>query len=207
MIFRATTIQDKPYYFNITDALVSINDKLSIFIKKPGSPIVYTKSVVRGTDDKTMFETDFVMLDNRFIGYVIYIDGFYVYNDKTGLKKRITAEDNYIFVANIMRHNLDVLNEVRSPINLICGSKIFSIFKVLYASEDELFINLKQTRKPIYIDEVKLCTGIPNEKEEYYFGQAAEAGVVMLHNYRPVIMRCNGTYKELEMRDYELGVT
>ena len=33
MIFRAVTVENKPFYFNITDAPVSINDKLSVLIK------------------------------------------------------------------------------------------------------------------------------------------------------------------------------
>ena len=208
MIFRAVTIQGKLHYFDIADAPVSINDKYSIFIRKFGSPIVYTKSIVRGTDDKKFCETDFVMnLDNKFIGYVIYIDGFYVYHAKTGVKERITDSSKYIFVSNTMRYRIDELSEIRSPINFVCDNRMFKLSRIMYANEDELFIDLKQTRKPTYIDEVKLCTGIMTEEGELYFGQVLEQGIVVMYNNQPMLKQFNGICRELEMRDYELGVT
>lgn len=208
MIFRAVTTQGKLHYFSIADAPVSINDKYSILIRRPGTPILYTKSIVRGTDDKEFFETDFVLnTENRFIGYVIYIDGFYVVNPKTGLKERITDKSKYIFAANAMRYHIEELLSVRSSINFICNDRMFKLSRIMYANDDELFVDLKQTRKPTRIEDVHQCTGICANGVELYYGQNLDNGTIVMHNYQPMLLMFNGQYRELESEDYELGTT
>ena len=123
------------------------------------------------------------------------------------IEERIIDDSKYIFVANTMRYRIDELSEIRSPINFVCDNRMFKLSRIMYANEEELFIDLKQTRKPTYIDEVKLCTGIPVGNGELYFGQALENGVVVMHNNQPMLRQFNGICRELEMRDYDLGVT
>ena len=120
MIFRAVTVENKPFYFSITDAPVSINDKLSVLIRKPRTPLLYSKSIMRGVKSKEFFESDFVLSkENKFLGYVIYKNGFYVYNANTNLCDRITDSSKYVFAANIMQYRISNIADVRSPINFV----------------------------------------------------------------------------------------
>lgn len=203
MIFRAVTVENKPFYFNITDAPVSINDKLSILIRRPGTPLLYSKSIMRGVKSKEFFESDFVLSkENKFLGYVIYKDGFYVYNANTNLCDRIIDSTKYIFAANIMQYRIGNIANERSPINFVHEGRQFKLNRIMFADDKELYIDLKQTRRPAILDEIKICTGQDCNGVEFYFGQSLKDGVVELYNNQPMIRMFNNEFREIEKGDY-----
>lgn len=206
MKFRAVTVQDRLCYFDIGDAPVSINDKLSVLFKRPKSAMLYTKSIVRGSDSGAFYETDFVMDKSaKFIGYVVYVEGFCIYNPTKGIIGKITDESEYMFADNAMRYNLEELNKVRNPITFRCGDVQFKLSRIYYATDEEVYVDLKQTRRPTYISDICLCTGVTRRGKEYYYGQRLENGTVVMHNNQPMLKLFNGEYRELE-RDYGMGI-
>lgn len=202
MIFRAITVENKPFYFNITDGPISINDKYTILIRRPGTPLLYSKSIMRGVKSKEFFESDFVLDRNtKFIGYVIYKDGFYLYNAKTNLCDRIIDSSKYIFAANIMQYKIGDIAEERSPINFVHAGRQFKFNRIMYADDNELYIDLKPTRRPALLEEIQICTGQDCDGVEYYFGESLKDGVVELHNNQPMVRLFNNTYRELKRGD------
>ena len=211
MIFRAMTIDNKPFYFDVTDVPTDINSKYTILVRRPGTPLLYTRSIVRGPDSKEFFESDFVLQkeDNRFIGYVVYIDGFYIWSAKDKSITPLRDSSKYTFAFNIMLYKISDLYSVRSPINFIHDGRMFKLGRIMYGNDRELFIDLKSSRKPALLEEVRLCTGVGRDGVEFYYGQCLDDGVIVYNDYHPMVqMFGDNTYRELESKDYDkLGIT
>lgn len=205
MKLRAITLNSEVLDFDISDAPVNINDKLSILLRRPGSPIFYTKSIARGDDTGTIYETDFVIdKDNRFKGFVVYKDAFYMYNFREKKLTPIENMDDFTYMTNNARYKLEELSEVRSVINFAYDNHMYKLNRIMYADDRELYVDLKSTRKPVITSEVKLCTGLGLPGMEFYFGQYLADGQIVLHNLKPMVRMYNGVYREIkEGGDYE----
>ena len=153
---------------------------------------------MRGVKSKEFFESDFVLSkENKFLGYVIYKNGFYVYNANTNLCDRITDSSKYVFAANIMQYRISNIADVRSPINFVHAGRQFKLNRIMYADNNELYIDLKQTRRPAILQEIQICTGQDCNGIEFYFGQSLKDGVVELNNNQPMVRMFNNEFREL----------
>lgn len=209
MNLRAITIDGNPYTFNISDCPVSINDKFTGLIRKPGSPLLLTKSIVRGLEEEGIYEFDYVSRKNdlKFLGFVVYIDGFYIYDKKNKTTTRITDTSNLIFNENVKLNFIDELEDIRNPIRFISNGILFRLNRIMFSDDNELYIDIKSNRSKISIDDVQMCTGINSESCELYYGQILKDGVIEFNNYRPRLKMKDNTYRDIEESDYiELGI-
>ena len=82
-----------------------------------------------------------------------------MYNANTNLCDRIIDSTKYIFAANIMQYRIGNIANERSPINFVHEGRQFKLNRIMFADDKELYIDLKQTRRPAILDEIKICTG------------------------------------------------
>lgn len=204
MILRAQTTSGKLIYFGLEDAPVCINDKQSILCNRPNSPIILSQTIARGLDDKSMFEYDFVMsVTGSFVGFVVYRDGFYVWNGKTNILTTIRNTDNYKFVQNTPHYKTHEASKLASAIRFSNGSRLFRLNRIMYSDKENIYVELKGCTGPVNLTTMRLCTGVGNNRNELAFGDFLEDGEVVLHNYHPMVKLADGTFRELESKDYE----
>ena len=67
----------------------------------------------------------------------------------------------------------------------------------MYADNNELYIDLKQTRRPAILQEIQICTGQDCNGIEFYFGQSLKDGVVELNNNQPMVRMFNNEFRGL----------
>lgn len=204
MKLRGITTKHKPVLFSIEDIPVSINTKLLATIGKENSPLIIQNSVMRGTDDGLFFESDFVSRkeDLKFVGYVIYRDGFYIWYPKTDTYEPLRNVDKYVFTENLQMHRVKDIQDRKSTIRFMASNRLFAFERVMYGKGQELFIDLKESMKPIYFDDIKMCTGCIKDSYELVFGQTVSDGVIELHDFHPMVRKYNGEFRELEESDY-----
>jgi hypothetical protein len=204
MILRAQTLQNKTVYFGVEDAPVCINNKQTILCNKPNSPILLTKTIARGTDSKELFEFDFVCSkgDCKFLGYVVYTDGFYIWNPKSQQLTPIRDASGFTFVENTRAYRVDDINAMRSSIRFSSGDRLFRLSRIMYSDRENVYIELKGCSGPVAINSIKMCTGVGADRKELSFDQYLPDGVIKLNNYHPMVKLADGTFRELESEDY-----
>lgn len=205
MKLRALTLSKKIVYFGLEEAPVSINERQTILCNQPMSPILLSDTIARVSDDKVVAEFDFVCNkeDCRFVGYVVYIDGFYIWNPKTGSLTPIRNTSEYRFIENLNAYRVRELNELRSSIRFKCKYRLFRLKKIMHSDGANLYIEIKGSFGPVPITETDMCTGIGSDRKELQFGKYLEDGVVVLHDYHPMVKLRDGTFREVESKDYE----
>jgi hypothetical protein len=206
MILRAQTLKNKTVYFGVEDAPVCINDKQTILCNKQNSPILLSKTIARGVESREFFEFDFVCnrADSKFLGYVVYTDGFYIWNPKDSDNLiPIRSTDNYTFLENIRGYRIEELSRLRSCIRFKGNDRLFRLNRIMYSSRENIYIELKGCSGPVPITSIKMCTGIGVERKELAFGEYLKDGIIELHDFHPMVKLCDGTYRELESEDYE----
>ena len=116
MILRAVSLKDEFVYFHLTDIPVSINDKQLVLVKYENSPILKSFTVARGLDDKSIFEFDFVVekKTNKFIGFIVYRDGFYAWNSARNTLIPLWELDDFDVYSNSKSYLLSDIMSVRS---------------------------------------------------------------------------------------------
>lgn len=201
MRLRGISTLNKFVYFGIEDGPVSINDKQTILMNRKDSPIIITKSIVRGTDDEKCFESDFIInrIGMMMVGFVVYTTRFCLWDIKreiiTPLSElpRVYNTDN-----NTMYRMSDIMSKC-SSLQFHYGSGCFRIKRVMYATKDNLWIDLKST-EGIPIDSISYCTGMTDENgENIYFGQEYKGGIVELYGKDSVVRYPDGSHKILEV--------
>lgn len=210
MKLRGISNDRKPVYFDIKDVPVLLNDSTVVLTKRFNSPQIIAKSIMRGTDDNLLFESDFVMsiTDRRLVGFVVYDDGFYIWDTMNDTLIPLRSVKDYVFVPNTQMYRLTDISGYRSRIRFKCGKRSFDIKRIIYSKGDELFITIMPSGSPIYISDTNFGTGIYVKNIEVGYGQYVKYGTVVLHDYHPMLKLFDGTYKELEEEDYEeLGIT
>lgn len=209
MKLRGLTPNRKPVYFCIDDVPVCINDSMTILARKPNSPLIISKSIMRGDDSGDFFESDFVIGSmGKFIGFVIYTDGFYIWNVFADKIIPIRKTDNYSFVQNTQMYKLDDINQRRGKLRFKCNRYSFDINKIIYYKKSEMFITVKPSGTPIILGQINFGTGIFVDNIEIHYGQVLNDGIVVLNNYHPMLKLPGGKCRELEDSDYDkVGIT
>lgn len=205
MILRAQTLNGKTVYFGVEDAPVCINNRQTILCNVPNSPILLTSTISRGTPDKKVFEFDFVCTKQecKFLGYVVYIDGFYIWDPKTKETTPIRDTSNLTFIENTRAYRLEDLNAIRSSIRFGTNGKLFRLSRIMHSDAEHIYIELKSYAGPVKISSVSMCTGVGTGRKELTFGQYLQDGVIVLNQYHPMVQLANGSFRELESGDYE----
>lgn len=201
MKFRAVTHNYELIYFTVADGPVAINDKSTILVNRPGSPMILSKSIMRGTDDG-VFESDFVLRkeDITLVGFVVYIDGFYVWDYKRNNFIPLRDTSKFLFTENTRLYRIDSINKMRRSIRFFGGDRTFRLERIMYSKNGMLYVDVNGDG--VNISDVKLCTGIEYNHTELYYGQSVNNGTVEFHDYHPMLKMFNGEYRELEEDDY-----
>lgn len=210
MRLRGLTPTKTPVYFDIKDIPMCINDSITILASKRNSPQILTRSIMRGSDDGTFYESDFVISKekNGFIGFIVYIDGFYIWDANEDITIPLRSTDGYSFVPNTQMHRIDEINDKRGKLRFKCGKVSFGIDRIIYYKGREMFITIKPMGQTIIIDEVSFGTGIFVKQFELAYGQIINDGMIVMEKYHPMLKLANGECRELEESDYDkVGIT
>lgn len=210
MRLRGLTPTKKPVYFDINDIPVCINDSMTILAKRKNSPQMLTKSIMRGSDDGMFYESDFVISKekNGFVGFVVYTDGFYIWNANEESMIPLRSVEGYSFVSNTQMHRIEEINKRRGRLRFKCNKVAFGIDRIIYYKDREMFITIKPMGQTIIIDEVNFGTGIYTNGIELAYGQVINDGMIIMNQYHPMLKLASGVCRELEDSDYEqVGIT
>lgn len=211
MRLRGLTPTKKSVYFNISDVPICINDSMTILAKQKKSSQILTKSIMRGTDDGLFYESDFVMSKdkNGCVGFIVYIDGFYIWDANNNKLTPLRSTEGYSFVSNTQMYRIDEINKVRGKLRFKCGKVAFGIDRIIYYKDEEMFITVKSIGQPIITEEINFGTGIYIDGNiELSYGQIVNDGMVVMKKYHPMLQLANGEYRELEDSDYDkVGIT
>lgn len=205
MRLRALTLDRNIFEFSLSDVPVAINDTMLILANRNNSPILIAQSVVRGSDDGELFETDFVLSDSRHgvLGFVVYSDGFYIWDSQENIMIPLRNTDGLKFIPNTQMHRLKEMGKYRSKIRFGSDYRRFGIDRIVYFKEDELYITIKPSGPPISISSLKFGTGVISGNRELLYGQVTETGKIVMKNYHPMLKLPGGKVRELEVSDYE----
>lgn len=210
MKLRGLTLNRKVVFFSVDDVPVCINDSMTILARKPNSPLIITKTIVRGDDNGDFFESDFVMGGDKagFTGFVIYTDGFYIWHVAEDKLEPLRSTDRYAFVQNTQMYRLDEINKRRSKIRFRCNRYSFDISKIIYYKNSEMFITVRPSGTPIILGQINFGTGIFVGNAEIHYGQVLNDGIVVMNDYHPMLQMTDGNCRELEDSDYDkMGIT
>lgn len=204
MKLRGLSLQNKPIIFGVEDAPAIINDKMTILSNREMSPIIQSRTIMRGMDDESFFESDYVFDGDthKLLGLVVYIDGFYIWNINTGELTPIRESMSLSYESSLNGYMLGKLNEIRSSIRFSCKGHLFRLNRIIFAQDKKLYIGVKSSTSIVDLDSIKFCTGNTDSKDILYFGQVLEDGIIELNDYHPMVKKYDNTYRELENDDY-----
>lgn len=205
MKLRGITYNRSAFEFGIEDVPVFINSQAVILARRYNSPILYAQSIARGDDAGLLFETDFVLdrHTSKFLGMVVYTDGFYIWSPLDYSLVPIRETDSYEFVPNTQMHKVRDMQGVRGRIRFGCATRRFNLDKIIYYKDEELLITIKPSGNAIRLDSVLYGTGLNSDKLELLYGQVIPNGLVVMHEYHPMLKLPNGNIRELEEMDYD----
>lgn len=205
MRLRAITRQKEKYYFEIKDCPVYLNDKIVALMNKPNSPLLLANSIARGLDDDDIFEFDYVLSKDthKFLGYVIYTTEFCVYNMQTKIITPMCELDEYTVLSNTVLSDVELLDKVRSPLRFKCDENNFGFRRIIYFHENHLYTDIRRLNNFVDMNKIQFLTGLKKGKKELPYGKKVDGGEVVLNNFRPMVKLYDGTFRELEVKDYE----
>ena len=204
MRFRGLTLHSRPYEFSIKDCPTQLNDKMTALSNKPGAPLLHTRTLSRVSDDYVVREYDMVYETStkRFIGFVIYKNGFCVLVKETGEIIPLSELENFSLCGNESISIITELSRSSQTIRWKSGNDTFSIYDMLKIVDNCVFCCTLLT-KPIDINSALLCTGLTKNGIHICFGDIMADGIVTLHNYKPMVKIGKNKYRELLEGEYD----
>lgn len=196
MNLRALAYNGQFMYINLNDIPVSIDNTTSILLRKQGSYMFYTKTLMRGSDKNGAYESDFVMSNsgNKFIGLLFYTDKFYVVNPVGNIITPLEDLHDYKIVQNKTCYKIDYINNIRSSIRFIADGRGYKLRRLMYA-DDHIYTGIKQDCK-IQSDKIYLSTNIKVNDHELAYGENFMDGTVEFDGFKPIVQTQNG-YKDI----------
>lgn len=204
MRMRGTTKTGEKYYFSMSDCPVCINDRVVALVARSNSPLLLLSSIVRGLDDEDVFEYDYVSdrRTKRFIGHVVYIDGFYVFNPKTKECIPMWELEEFDVHSNNPKATIPYIEEIRYSIKFISNGNVFDFRRCVYFSGDSIFTDLSKLTRAANRNDISFLTGLNDNGKFLPFDKMVSDGIVTLHDYRPMVKLHNGEYREVCDEDY-----
>ncbi len=200
MILRGITLDRSPYEFTIYDCPVRINDKHTALVNKINSPILVTDTIVYG-DGEGLYESDFAFnASNKFVGFVVYVDRFYVYDIFN--KELIPYSKEFHTSFNGGSKFVKEFGKIRYGIVLKASGIVFDLSVLVCVDKGKIRIST-QLMKEIPISNLRYCTGLTFGKRPIAFGDGVSDGIVELHNYHPMVKMDTGEYRELRSSEYD----
>lgn len=207
MLLRAITLKREPYPFELKDCPIFINDSIVALTNKPGSPLLQAKTIMRGDDETGVFESDFVFRKDTFklVGYVVYVDRFYILDYKTYELTPLdeNAMQTYDFSSNLQSADIVQINKARSYILFRIENITFRINSLIRVVSDKyLYLSRKNTDK-LDLSTLAFCTGLKRNGNDLCFGDLMQDGVIVLHNFKPMVRLHSGRYRDLMEGEYD----
>lgn len=205
MRLRAITKKREKYYFDIKDCPVFINDKTVALMNKKNSPLLLANSIARGLDDEDVFEFDYVMdkKERRFLGYIVYTNEFCIYHIEKKTLTPMRDINQYFILSNTVLSDVDELEQVRSQLRFKCDNNSFGFKRLIYFHGNRLYTDIKHLNNFVEMDKVSFLTGLTKGKVELPYGKKLSDGEIVLNDFHPMVRKHDGTFRELEDKDYE----
>ena len=199
MRLRALDRKGVAHVIELSDIPVHFSNNDILLLNRPGTPLLRADTLARGLDDKDIFEYDIVKDKDtgKFLGYVIYIDKFYLCMSDTGELIQLTDESNYKYITCHKLPKKEAVWKKRVPIMLVCENRTFALKRMMFSKDDKVVIYMKKGRKNPSIDSVKFYA-LELNGTSYGYGDKLGKGTIVLHNFKPMLKTNIGSYVEIE---------
>lgn len=200
MRLRAVSLKGEFVHFKMSDCPVILSDKTVVLLNRPNSPILQLRSIARGLDDESLFETDFV-LDGKdnLLGYVVYDKGFKIYNPKTNDVEPFP--EDFKVLPNATVNTIPDTKYQNRVIWFVGKDTPFGIQSIVVAEGDTGYVFSKNL-KSIDLSNVKFTTGYRKNNTEICFGDQLSDGYVVMHDNHPMVKTKQG-FRELRRDEYD----
>lgn len=200
MRLRGVSTLGEVVNFTLSDCPVILNDKTVVLLNRPNSPLLQAKSIARGLDNGSMYETDFV-LDSKcnLIGYVVYEKGFKMYNIAS--KEVVPFPEDFKVIQNATLFTIPDIKCRRKVIKFCSNGITFSIHSLIVAEGNTGYVFSKNL-KTIDLCSAKFATGLKKGSKEICYGDHLLDGEIVLHDFHPMVETENG-YRELRLDEYD----
>lgn len=198
MRFRGITLKGEPFEFTLADCPVQLNDKMIALSNRPESPLIHSQSLARMDDDGALAEFDIAYDSSNYkvLGFILYRNEFGVYNHKTDTFTRLRdLECDYGIIRNKNINYVNLINGKMQSIRWRIGDMAFSVYEMLKVVNGYIYCHTKLTR-PLDASAARLCTGLKKDKKDICYGDILSDGMVVLHNYRPMIKVSENEYRD-----------
>lgn len=198
MLLRGTTVDMKPCVFTIEDIPVRITKENVALIGKNNTPLIIADTIVRGPDDGSFFEGDLVLDKSlNFVGTIVYKKGFKLFDAIT--KETTDLPDmKDVWIESNLRVNMTSLKEIEvEPVIWVYNEQKIEIRHIITGGDGKIVTTANINRK-VSTKNFKLYSGIRLGSNLLCFGDTHNAGIVELHNNKPMVRKLNGEYVEIE---------
>lgn len=193
---KALTLDGDWFEFSIADAPVRYSADEFALLRRPNTPRLKLKTLLRGITEYKLFEGDIISAEGRK-WLVCYERGFYAI-DESYITRQIHTFSGFEIAGNCFTSEFKVPISMRSKHLFKWRSVGFRIEDVLgFYDEDSLL--LRCVSQPVPHTEIQQCCGLNINGKRAYLGDKFEQGIVKLHN--GVIT----FFKDNEYRDVATG--
>lgn len=154
----ARTKNNKFIEIHPTDCPVRINDEDMILSRRENSDICYDGSICRVSDDGKLTEYSYILSRSfRFLGFVVYRNGFVGYDDRVGIYFPLDSEYRYTENQNVDK--IRKLRVVADPIVFQSEKGDFLIKDILGSVGDVVLLHRREGMIEVDINTIKYDGG------------------------------------------------
>ena len=146
------------------DCPVRVNEEDMILSRIENSDICYDGSISRVSDDGTLIEFSYILSKNyRFLGFLVYKDGFVGYDDRVNIYFPLEPDFKYVTNENISK--IRKLRAVADPIVFQSEKGDFLLKEILGSYGDTLLLHSRVGMVEVDINTIKFNGGNSDAKE------------------------------------------
>jgi len=184
--------QKKTVIINIRDCPARVTERLSTMLAIPGSPLIFTDSIVYYDEANDIAEGDILYSHGDCIGILYFSRGWKVHKD--GQPDKDASVFPHISVVRGSR-DLTAFSEVRAIEDrraiCVCYNNEECYLEQMYVYRNGK-IGLTAKANLIYADELRLSTGYVYNKRALGFGSFVESGFVEVNSRLELVTSANG---------------
>lgn len=159
----ARTKTDRLIEIHPKDCPVRVNEEYMILSRKEGSDICYDGSICRVDDSMKLIEYSYVLTkDYKFLGFVVYKNGFVGYDDRVGIY--FPLEDTFRYLENPNVSKIRRLRSASDPIVFKSEKGTFLLKEILGSCGDILLLHSRDGMIEVDINTIDYNGG-NNEKD------------------------------------------
>lgn len=162
MKLLAKTKTNKFIEIHPTDCPVRINDDDMILSRIEGSDICYDGSICRMSDDGKLTEYSYILSKSfRFLGFLVYKDGFVGYDDRVGIYFPLEKDFRYTLNENVEK--IRKLRNMSDPILFQSEKGDFQLREILGYIGDTVLLHRRDGMVEVDINTIKYNGGSNEE--------------------------------------------